>query len=64
MRFASRFNAAIDRVVKPRKWLLIVMLFFVVAPLVNVDYKASFILAPMYSLIGEINNIALRLQGV
>ena len=63
MRFASRFNAAIDRVVKPRKWLMVVMLFFVVAPLVNVDYKASFILAPMYSLIGEINNIALRLQG-
>ena len=63
MRFASRFNAAIDRVVKPRKWLLVVMLFFVVAPMVNVDYKPAFILAPMRSLIEEINNISLRLQG-
>ena len=63
MRFASRFNAAIDRVVKPRKWLLVVMLFFVVAPLENVEYIPSFVRSPMHSLIGEINNIALRLQG-
>ena len=63
MRFASRFNAAIDRVVKPRKWLMVVMLFFVVAPLENVEYIPSFVRSPMHSLIGEINNISLRLQG-
>ena len=63
MLFASRFNAAIDRVVKPRKWLMVVMLFFVVAPLENVEYIPSFVRSPMHSLIGEINNISLRIQG-
>ena len=63
MLFASRFNSAIDRVVKPHKWLLVVMLFFVSAAIDNVDYvNSAYPLTPMHSLIGEINNIALRLQ--